>query len=79
MAEYDLTTKIIPYLDRHLAIPLLSFLIENEVFPAEQLLPAQYELAKGTNMVDFQAQLHGQLQPGEAMPSGTPMSQWSAA
>ncbi|KAG8903087.1 eukaryotic translation initiation factor 3 subunit E [Tulasnella sp. 403] len=69
MAEYDLTTKIIPYLDRHLAFPLLSFLLDNEVFPADQLIQAQYELAKETNMVDYYAGLWEQLNNGQDIPA----------
>jgi translation initiation factor 3 subunit E len=41
MAEYDLTAKLIPYLDRHLAIPLLSHLTDTGLFPAQQLAKAQ--------------------------------------
>lgn len=70
MADYDLTTKIIPYLDRHLVFPLLNFLSESEVFPAEQLIRAQYELAKETNMVDYYAGLYEQIHPGEEIPAG---------
>ncbi|KAG8888628.1 eukaryotic translation initiation factor 3 subunit E [Tulasnella sp. 332] len=69
MAEYDLTTKLIPYLDRHLAFPLLSFLHENEIYPAEELIQAQYDLAKETNMVDYYAGLHEQVYPGKEIPA----------
>ena len=31
MADYDLTPRMIPYLDRHLVFPLLEFLQLNEV------------------------------------------------
>ncbi|KAG9024032.1 eukaryotic translation initiation factor 3 subunit E [Tulasnella sp. UAMH 9824] len=64
-AQYDLTTKIIPYLDRHLVFPLLSFLSEHEIFPAEELIKAQYELATNTHMVDYIASLYQQIHPGE--------------
>lgn len=65
MAEYDLTSKLIPQLDRHLAIPLLGHLSEISIFPAEQLARAQYDLAKGTNMVDYIKLCHEQLTDGE--------------
>ena len=70
MASYDLTKTVIPYLDRHLSFPLLSHLSELEIFPAEDVLAAQYELAKGTNMVDYAASLFEQLHPGDEPPAG---------
>ncbi|KAI0260646.1 eukaryotic translation initiation factor 3, subunit 6 [Gloeopeniophorella convolvens] len=63
MAEYDLTRTIIPYLDRHLAFPLLTHLHESGLFAPEQVAATQYELAKGTNMVDYIVSLYEQLNP----------------
>jgi translation initiation factor 3 subunit E len=60
MAEYDLTQKLIPQLDRHLAIPLVNYLADSEIFPAAQVTKAQYDLVKGTNMVDYVKQLFDQ-------------------
>ncbi|KAH8114411.1 eukaryotic translation initiation factor 3, subunit 6 [Phellopilus nigrolimitatus] len=68
MAEYDLTKTIIPYLDRHLAFPLLAHLTETALFPEDQVRAAQYELAKGTNMVDYSVILFEQLYTGEDIP-----------
>ena len=70
MAEYDLTSTIIPYLDRHLVFPLLSHLHENGLFASEQVAAAQYELAKGTNMVDYIVSLYEQLNPDSDIPQG---------
>ncbi len=70
MAEYDLTQTIIPYCDRHLVFPLLAHLAESDLFPVEQVQTAQYELAKGTNMVDYAVSLFEQLHPDEPIPSG---------
>ena len=70
MAEHDLTKTVIPYLDRHLSFPLLAHLSELEIFPAEDVTAAQYELAKGTNMVDYAASLFEQLHPGDEPPAG---------
>ena len=70
MAEYDLTQTIIPYCDRHLVFPLLAHLVENELFPVEEVQAAQYELAKGTNMVDYAVSLFEQLHPDEEVPAG---------
>ncbi|KIM56914.1 hypothetical protein SCLCIDRAFT_131622 [Scleroderma citrinum Foug A] len=68
MAEYDLTKTIIPYLDRHLAFPLLAHLVETQLFPVEQVQTAQYELAKETNMVDYAVNLFEQLYPDKNIP-----------
>ncbi|KAI9509483.1 eukaryotic translation initiation factor 3 subunit 6 [Russula earlei] len=68
MAEYDLTRTIIPYLDRHLVFPLLTHLHENGLFAPEQVAAAQYELAKGTNMVDYIVSLYEQLNPDSEVP-----------
>lgn len=72
MAEYDLTKTIIPYLDRHLAFPLLNHLSETEIFPVEQIQAAQYELAKSTNMVDYTISLYEQLNGDKPIPKGMP-------
>ncbi|EPS98504.1 eukaryotic translation initiation factor 3 subunit 6 [Fomitopsis schrenkii] len=68
MAEYDLTRTVIPHCDRHLVFPLLAHLVENELFPAEEVQKAQYELAKETNMVDYAVSLFEQLHPEESVP-----------
>ncbi|KAH9057493.1 eukaryotic translation initiation factor 3 subunit 6 [Lactarius vividus] len=68
MAEYDLTKTIIPYLDRHLAFPLLTHLLESGLFTQDQVEAAQYELAKGTNMVDYIVSLYEQLNPDSEVP-----------
>jgi hypothetical protein len=70
MAEYDLTRTIIPYLDRHLVFPLLTHLHESGLFAPEQVAAAQYELAKGTNMVDYIVSLYEQLNPDSQVPQG---------
>ncbi|KLO10911.1 eukaryotic translation initiation factor 3 subunit 6 [Schizopora paradoxa] len=69
MAEYDLTDKTLPYLDRHLAIPILAYLTEKTVFNVDQVRAAQYELAKGTNMVDYTIGLFKELHPDEEVPA----------
>ncbi|KZS96041.1 eukaryotic translation initiation factor 3, subunit 6 [Sistotremastrum niveocremeum HHB9708] len=68
MAEHDLTQKMVPFLDRHLAFPLLAHLSETGLFPDEQVRAAQYELAKGTNMIDYAVGLFEELHPNEPIP-----------
>lgn len=75
-AEYDLTRTIIPYLDRHLVFPLLTHLHESGHFSPEQVAAAQYELAKGTNMVDYIVSLYEQLNPDSEVPEGTKWPQF---
>jgi translation initiation factor 3 subunit E len=67
-ASYDLTQKLIPFLDRHLVLPLLAHLSEGELFPAEQIARAQYELVKETNMLDYAASLFEDAYPDDAVP-----------
>jgi translation initiation factor 3 subunit E len=71
MAEYDLTQKIIPFLDRHLAFPLLDHLSEAGIFPEEQLWEAQYQLAAGTNMIDYAQEIFKKLHPTESEPESS--------
>ncbi|KAJ7905049.1 eukaryotic translation initiation factor 3 subunit 6 [Mycena leptocephala] len=68
MAEFDLTKRIMPYLDRHLSLPLLVHLSETDLFPVKDVHVAQYELAKGTNMPDYAANLFSQIYPDQEVP-----------
>ncbi|CAG8576297.1 6837_t:CDS:2 [Paraglomus brasilianum] len=68
MADYDLTPRMIPYLDRHLVFPLLEFLQLNEIYPAKDLYKAKYDLLAKTNMVDFIADLHKGINETEETP-----------
>ncbi|XP_057529672.1 eukaryotic translation initiation factor 3 subunit E-like isoform X2 [Amaranthus tricolor] len=61
MANYDLTPRISPHLDRHLVFPLLEFLQERQFYPEEQLLKAKIELLNNTNMVDYAMDIHKSL------------------
>lgn len=70
MAEYDLSKTIIPYLDRHMSFPILAHLADTGLFPSKEVLVAQYELTKGTNMFDYAATLFEKLYPGQQVPAG---------
>jgi len=70
MAQYDLTRKILPYLDRHLCFPLLLNPSLSKLYKSEEVQSATYELAKTTDLVDFALSLYAQLHPGEAAPPG---------
>jgi len=68
MAEYDLTSKVGAYLDRHLVFPLLEFLSEREIFDERDLHKGKLDLLTNTNMVDFAMDVYKTLYPGEEIP-----------
>ncbi|KAF9583379.1 eukaryotic translation initiation factor 3 subunit E [Lunasporangiospora selenospora] len=69
-AQYDLTSKMIPFLDLHLVFPLLEFLEINELFyTPSTVLEARYELALKTNMIDFIEKLNGELKEASVTPA----------
>lgn len=70
MAEYDLTNRILPYLDRHLGFPLLLNQALPTIYKEEDVLTAVYELAKSTDLVDFALSLYEKLHPDQPAPSG---------
>ena len=61
--KYDLTYSLLPYLDRHLALPLIDHLDERHAYPHNELLEAKLQLLQSTNMVNYIAtvdkELHG--------------------
>lgn len=67
--KYDLTQTLLPYLDRHLGLPLLSHLAGTSIFSETDIAKAQYELAKNTSMVDYALQLYEQAYPNQPAPA----------
>lgn len=63
MAEYDLTSKIGGYMDRHLIFPLLEFLSEKKIYDEADMLKARIDLLSKTNMVDYALDVFRQLYP----------------
>lgn len=62
VAEYNLLPKLITHLDRHLIFPLLQFVADQDDEPVEAITKAKYELLKKTNMTDYVATLHCELE-----------------
>lgn len=70
MANYDLTSRIAPHLDRHLVFPLLEFLQERQLYAEDEILKAKIELLSQTNMVDYAMDIHKTLYHTEEVPQG---------
>ncbi|GMH39331.1 hypothetical protein BSKO_07229 [Bryopsis sp. KO-2023] len=68
MADFDLSTTISPYLDRHLVFPLLEFLQSQELYDMRDILEAKIELLKKTNMVDFAMDIYRALNETDDVP-----------
>lgn len=57
VSNSEISSLVLPHLDRHLALPVLQFLEENGIYPKEELVAAKYALLKPTNMVHYVEQL----------------------
>jgi translation initiation factor 3 subunit E len=68
MGDWDLTSKIGPYLDRHLVFPLLEFLSVKEYYDETDLLRGKLDLLSNTSMVDFAMDVHKSLYPDQEVP-----------
>ncbi|XP_022901457.1 eukaryotic translation initiation factor 3 subunit E [Onthophagus taurus] len=68
MAEFDLTSRIAQYLDRHLIFPLLEFLSAKEIYSEHEILKAKTYILSKTNMVDYSIDVWKQLYPDREVP-----------
>ncbi|CAN6639201.1 hypothetical protein TRVA0_017S01618 [Trichomonascus vanleenenianus] len=66
--KYDLTEKMMPFLDRHLIFPLVEFVSSKGLYDEKQLLQLKYDLLKDTNMVDYVSNLWFKLHDGAEVP-----------
>ena len=70
----DLTSKLLPHLDRHLALPLLDFLENRGTYTHEAVLKAKYQLLLPTNMVTFvlglKREIDGTTEEDAVVPQG---------
>ncbi|KAI0224241.1 Eukaryotic translation initiation factor 3 subunit E [Lamellibrachia satsuma] len=69
MAEFDLTSQMGEYLDRHLVFPLLEFLSVKEIYDEQEMLKGKLDLLSNTNMVDFAMDVHRTLYPDQDVPA----------
>lgn len=70
----DLTSKLLPHLDRHLALPLLDFLENRGTYTHDAVLKAKYQLLLPTNMVTFvlglKREIDGTTEEDAVVPQG---------
>ncbi len=69
MREYDLTPKLSEYLDLHLILPLLDFLENCQIYPADEVKGARLEIIQPTNMLDYAIEIYKELHEGEKAPA----------
>ena len=65
MQHREISQQVLPQLDRHLALPLVQFLEDNDVYPKQDLLRAKYELLKPTNLVHYIESVRKELEGQE--------------
>ena len=69
MAQYDLTSGLVKFLDRHLVFPLLEFLSQQQLHPEEDIQKAKLDLLQKTNMVDYAMDIYKDLYNRDDVPS----------
>ena len=67
-AAYDLTPRLIPFLDRHMVLPLLDFLQSTSMYSPLSLIQARVDFASTTKMVDLYQSEYAQLHEGKDPP-----------
>lgn len=70
MEQYDLTSSISPFLDRHLLLPILEYLdtcIDNGVYDysKQDVAAARLELLRPTHMVDYAIDIYKNIHDGK--------------
>jgi len=66
LAKYDLTSKMTPFLDRHLIFPIFHFLEELGIYNPTHMTRAMLNLLADTKMIDFAVDKYQTL--GEEVP-----------
>lgn len=84
--KYDLTQRMMPFLDRHLIYPLVNFLGKQGLYDEKLITQTKYELLKDTNMHEYTQQLWSELNGGNSdvpapeskasKPSDKELEQW---
>lgn len=61
--EWDLTSQVSPYLDRHMMFPLLEFLEANLGYASDEVQAARLALLRPTKMMDYALDIAGSDNP----------------
>eukprot|EP00933_Yihiella_yeosuensis_P070017 TRINITY_DN7729_c0_g2_i1.p1 TRINITY_DN7729_c0_g2~~TRINITY_DN7729_c0_g2_i1.p1 ORF type:complete len:464 (-),score=128.14 TRINITY_DN7729_c0_g2_i1:117-1508(-) len=62
LVKYDLTTKMVPFLDRHLIFPVFTFLEEIALYKKKDINRAQLKLLSDTNMIDWAIEQYASIE-----------------
>nr|QBH73846.1 eukaryotic translation initiation factor 3 subunit E [Thermobia domestica] len=68
MAEFDLTSRMGQYLDRHLVFPLLEFLSVKKIYDENEFQQWKLEVLSNTNMLDYAIDERKKLYPNQEIP-----------
>ncbi|KAH8914771.1 hypothetical protein BT69DRAFT_1342320 [Atractiella rhizophila] len=74
-SSYDLTSQLLPNLDRHLALPLLDFLASQNIRTNDEVLEAKFQLLKPTNMVTYLRDLRKEIRAGRGIENSSEEAQ----
>jgi translation initiation factor 3 subunit E len=72
--QWDLTSKVSPFLDRHMMFPLLEYLdslIANKTmtsYSSKDVAAARLSLLRPTHMVDYASDIYKEVHDGQAVP-----------
>jgi len=70
LAKYDLTATMAPYLDKHLVLQILDYLlVDSEFFKVRDVLKAKFEVLQKTSMVDSSIDVFQTLYPDTEVPA----------
>ncbi len=67
--KYDLTKKVIPFLDRHLIYPILESLRSEDLYDDKAITQLTFDLFKETNMISFVKEQWKTLNPNAQVPT----------
>lgn len=67
--KYDLTQMLLPFLDRHLVVPILDFVSKSNLYDSKKIDQIKYDLLKNSLMIDNVEALWKKVHPGEPVPA----------